>query len=218
MAQQTWFVVRGGKEVGPDSGTALKDMAASGKLKPTDLVRRADVETARPASQIKGLFPAAGAGAVPSNPTQPADQPQTATNKKKLLVFGSVAADGSKGLRFATSNDACLEVHRLLKLHYGDLTVRRYRAPVYLDLHSDAAVPRGVLIRWLVRCSKLILDTTNCGEGPIIYIDDQPEMLKNIPTNVGVLLFRNGGNFDYEDRRWMLSEKTGKFVEGGSQR
>jgi hypothetical protein len=38
MAGQTWFVVRGGKEEGPFTGTALKDMAASGKLLPTDQV------------------------------------------------------------------------------------------------------------------------------------------------------------------------------------
>jgi hypothetical protein len=48
--------------------------------------------------------------------------------------------------------------------------------------------------------------------GISFYIDDQPEMLKNIPSNVAVMLFRNGGNFDFEDRRWMLSENTGKFV------
>lgn len=44
------------------------------------------------------------------------------------------------------------------------------------------------------------------------YIDDQPEMLKNVAPNVGVMLFRNEGNFDFEDRKWMLSNQTGKIV------
>lgn len=44
------------------------------------------------------------------------------------------------------------------------------------------------------------------------YIDDQPEMLRDIPPNVGVLLFRNEGNFDFEDRRWTFSEQTAKLV------
>lgn len=44
------------------------------------------------------------------------------------------------------------------------------------------------------------------------YIDDQPEMLKNVPANVGVMLFRNEGNFDFEDKKWMLSEQTGKLI------
>lgn len=49
-------------------------------------------------------------------------------------------------------------------------------------------------------------------KGVSFYIDDQPEMLKNVPSGVGVLLFRNEGNFDFEDRRWMLSDQTGKLV------
>ena len=44
------------------------------------------------------------------------------------------------------------------------------------------------------------------------YIDDQPEMLKNIPANVGVMLFRNEGNFDFDDRKWMFSDQTGKRI------
>lgn len=55
-------------------------------------------------------------------------------------------------------------------------------------------------------------------KGIAFFIDDQPEMLKDIPASVGVLLFRNGGNFDYGDRKWMVSERTGKFVGGGGQR
>lgn len=44
------------------------------------------------------------------------------------------------------------------------------------------------------------------------YIGDQPEMLKNVPAKVGVMLFRNEGNFDFEDQKWMLSDKTGKLI------
>lgn len=45
-----------------------------------------------------------------------------------------------------------------------------------------------------------------------LYVDDQPEMLKTIPDSVRVMLFRNEGNFDFADQRWMLSEKTGKLI------
>lgn len=48
--------------------------------------------------------------------------------------------------------------------------------------------------------------------GISFYIDDQPEMLKNVAANVAVMLFRNEGNFDFADRRWMFSERTGKLV------
>lgn len=45
-----------------------------------------------------------------------------------------------------------------------------------------------------------------------IYVDDQPEMLKPIADGVHVMLFRNEGNYDFEDRRWMLSSETGKLL------
>ena len=45
-----------------------------------------------------------------------------------------------------------------------------------------------------------------------IYVDDQPEMLKNVASSVHVMLYRNEGNFDFEDRRWMLSQDTGKLM------
>ena len=48
--------------------------------------------------------------------------------------------------------------------------------------------------------------------GISIYIDDQPEMLKNVSANVAVMLFRNEGNFDFDDRKWMLSDQTGKLI------
>ena len=49
-------------------------------------------------------------------------------------------------------------------------------------------------------------------EGILVYFDDQPEMLKNVTPQTNVMLVRNGGNFDFDDKRWMLSEKTGKLV------
>lgn len=49
-------------------------------------------------------------------------------------------------------------------------------------------------------------------KGVSIYIDDQPEMLKNISQDCHVMLFRNDGNFDSDDQKWMLSSETGKLV------
>lgn len=48
--------------------------------------------------------------------------------------------------------------------------------------------------------------------GVAFYVDDQPEMLKNVQAGVHVMLFRNEGNFDFNDQRWMLSRRTGKLV------
>ncbi len=48
--------------------------------------------------------------------------------------------------------------------------------------------------------------------GVTMYLDDQPEMLKNIPPGVNVMLFRNEGNFDFADQRLMFSGETSKEV------
>lgn len=45
-----------------------------------------------------------------------------------------------------------------------------------------------------------------------VYYDDQPEMIANIPDNVQVFLVRNGGNFDYENQKWMMSDTTAKII------
>ena len=49
-------------------------------------------------------------------------------------------------------------------------------------------------------------------KGISIYFDDQPEMLKNMPKNVQVMLVRNEGNFDFDDKKWTLSNFTGKLI------
>ncbi|HBJ38641.1 MAG TPA: hypothetical protein DDZ51_28605 [Planctomycetaceae bacterium] len=48
--------------------------------------------------------------------------------------------------------------------------------------------------------------------GVTMYVDDQPEMLKHVPAGVQVMLFRNEGNYDFGDCRWMFSGETGKQV------
>lgn len=99
MAEQKWFVVRGAKEEGPFTSRQLKLMAADGRLRPDDLVRREDVETSRPASAIKGLFPPEGTAPVGA-PTEAATVPRSRSSPrvpdaepkqrglKKMLVIG----------------------------------------------------------------------------------------------------------------------------------
>lgn len=99
VAEQKWFVVRGAKEEGPFTSRQLKQMAGDGRLRPDDLVRREDVETSRPASAIKGLFPPEGTAPV-AEPTKAATVPGSRSSPpapdaeskprglKKMLVIG----------------------------------------------------------------------------------------------------------------------------------
>lgn len=99
----TWFVVRHGKEHGPFDGTQLQTLAAKGKLKPDDLVRREDASTGRPAKEIKGLFQLPPA--IPSQelqkeskaPTLLPAPPQSASSQPFLprsvvIVVGAIVA------------------------------------------------------------------------------------------------------------------------------
>ena len=47
--------------------------------------------------------------------------------------------------------------------------------------------------------------------GIAVYFDDMPEMLKNMPKETAIFLFRNEWNFDFDDKKWILTEKTGKL-------
>ncbi len=69
MAQ--WFVVRDGKEHGPLTPQKLKELASTGRLRATDLVRQEDMTAARPAGQIRRLFPSSGTTAGPPTPPPP---------------------------------------------------------------------------------------------------------------------------------------------------
>lgn len=93
----------------------------------------------------------------------------------------------------------------------GDVIVITYR--------NDRAKAIADLERYRIKYTDVVLVDSFDGKAKVIaerqisyYIDDQPEMLKNVPAKVGVLLFRNEGNFDFEDRKWMLSDKTGKLI------
>jgi hypothetical protein len=92
--QQEWFIVRdGGKEEGPFSGQQLKQMAASGRLKRTDLVRRGDAQSAKRASDIKGLLPegaATPAGATPAAPSDASGGAMSRFPKKTVIIASSV--------------------------------------------------------------------------------------------------------------------------------
>jgi hypothetical protein len=52
-----WYYSRNGVKAGPVSATELKKLVASGKLAPTDLVRKADSSKWVQAGKVRGLFP-----------------------------------------------------------------------------------------------------------------------------------------------------------------
>ena len=88
------------------------------------------------------------------------------------------------------------------------ITYRRDRAKAIADLDErNIRYDEVVLVDRFEAKGEVIAEY-----GVTLYVDDQPEMLKNVPAGVNVMLFRNEGNFDFADQRWMLSQQTGKLV------
>lgn len=58
--RQTWYITKDGKNrLGPFTSAQLRELVASGKLRPTDLVCRSDAAKWVPASAVRHLFPPA---------------------------------------------------------------------------------------------------------------------------------------------------------------
>jgi hypothetical protein len=102
-----WFVVRDGKEQGPYSTQRLKQMAADGKLRPEDLVRRTDTQAPRRASTIKGLFPVpeeeapsaasqrpnrSSEGSMKKQGGERQNRTKTKMSKKNVIIIASAAS------------------------------------------------------------------------------------------------------------------------------
>ena len=65
-----WYYNRGGKQLGPLSGTELKQLAATGQLSPTDMVWKDGMGAWVPASSLKALFNSnLGPPPVPATPS-----------------------------------------------------------------------------------------------------------------------------------------------------
>jgi len=45
-----------------------------------------------------------------------------------------------------------------------------------------------------------------------VYIDDQDEVLMHMPESVMILKIRNGGNYDFDEKKWLYSKATGRPV------
>ena len=58
--------------------------------------------------------------------------------------------------------------------------------------------------------SKYILEN-----GISIYFDDTDEYFLNLPESVTVFKIRESWNFDFEEHKWVYSNKTGRDIDQG---
>ena len=94
-------------------------------------------------------------------------------------------------------------------------------APVtIITFRRDRAKAVADLARFGVRYDELVLVDQMDAKAAVIaergigvYVDDQDEMTANVPAGVTVLKLRNGGNFDFDSRRYLYSDRTGENLD-----
>ena len=78
-----WYYGRGADISGPVSSDELIDLAANGKVIPTDTIWRDDIETGVPADRVKNLFPLLEPSVDPPVPGQLNRSPSRKTLPKQ---------------------------------------------------------------------------------------------------------------------------------------
>lgn len=90
MAPREWYYAKQNKQHGPVSAAKLKQLAASGELKPSDLVWHEGMDEWAPARKIEGLFPEEAPSAarpVEPPPKKPPPGGVPAAFEKSLAAF-----------------------------------------------------------------------------------------------------------------------------------
>lgn len=112
--------------------------------------------------------------------------------------------------------DGCIEeapefFRTLTQVWTGKVFVITYRtdqAKAELDVAKFGIRCDGViLVGSFAEKAKVIVE-----KGISVYFDDQDEILLHVPEGVTVLKIRNGGNYDYEARKWLYSGETGMMI------
>jgi len=71
----------------------------------------------------------------------------------------------SGGTLYYRVNDATTKMREILLAEHGDKPVRKFRAPVYLELYSTQDIPNCLIKDWALRATRLILHPEQ-GLGP----------------------------------------------------
>lgn len=71
-----------------------------------------------------------------------------------------------KGSLFARHNEAATEAQNILKSTFGDGQTVKYVVPLFIEVHSHGPVNVSEIAQYLSQASRLLLNTTDFGNGP----------------------------------------------------
>ncbi len=101
--------------------------------------------------------------------TGPLDHPRflIADPHYKFWTGDDWSEEEADGCLFATVNDAGQAVQEIMLTEHGDKPMRRFVAPVFLDLYADTDLTLDQITEWLVKVARLIIDAEEHGNGPV---------------------------------------------------
>ena len=94
---------------------------------------------------------------------------------------------------------------------------------VLILTYRDAArteSTKAELSRWGIQFEKLLLARSMAEKGTLcevhnvdVFFDDQDECITPVPERVLVFKVRNGGNFDFDRRKWVSTSRLTRLLE-----
>ncbi len=88
----------------------------------------------------------------------------------------------------------------------------------YRDPDRREATERQ-LASWSIEFDELVIATSLEGKGEVcgslgvdLFFDDQDECIVGVPENVLVCKVRNGGNFNFNGRRWLSTARLTELI------
>jgi hypothetical protein len=75
--------------------------------------------------------------------------------------------DQANATLFASAQEALVMMNTIMLIKFAHLPKRTYVAPLILDLYAPAEVSIRDLQMWLLRISKVLMDTPRHGNGPL---------------------------------------------------
>ena len=85
----------------------------------------------------------------------------------KFWTGSEWSEEKSKARLIVCVNDAGQAVQEILLAEYGDKPLRRFVAPIYVEVYSETDLTLDQITDWLVKVARLIIDSESHGNGPV---------------------------------------------------
>ena len=86
-------------------------------------------------------------------------------DEKKRVWTGERFDSGCASL-YSNPNDACFEVHRILKKQFEGMEPKRYVVPCFIEVFGHEPITEGEIANYLSTGAKLTMDLDKYGNGP----------------------------------------------------